>query len=194
MAGEIKNAQLVSVARAQMAEDALAAYGIPVSDFMSATGVPLAAAETAGSFNVNLAANVYDIQGEITDNETEVSVGYIQFVLPPEYVAAGDVTVRIKTSLVKTAAAVDNGSTIDAEVYEQTGNGAVGADLCTTAASGWAATDTWYTKDFAVTAAGLVSGDILNIKVTTSVVDSEAGAGTLRANLDGIAVLCDVKG
>ena len=58
---------------------------------------------------------------------------------------------------------MNNGSTIDVEVYEQTGNGAVGADLCTTAAESWAADDTWYTKDFVVTAAGLVAGDILKV-------------------------------
>lgn len=183
-----------SITRAKLLEEALAVYGIPASDVRGADGASLVAAETAGTFNINVAGNVIKVQGEICDNETEVSVGYVQFVLPPEYVAAGDVKVRVKTALIKTAAAVNNGSTIDVEVYEQTGNGAVGADLCTTAAQTWAADDTWYTKDFDVTAAGLVAGDILNVKITTSVVDSEAGAGTLRANLDGIAILLDIKG
>lgn len=182
------------ITRTQLGEEALAVYGIPAHDLKSNAGAALLAAETAGTFNISVAANVVSVQGEITDNETEVSVGVFQFVLPPEYVAAGDVKVRLKTALIKTGAAVDNASTIDVEVYEQTGNGAVGADLCETAAQSWAAVDTWYTKDFVVTAAGLVAGDILNVKITTNVVDSEVGAGTLRANLDGIAVLLDVKG
>jgi len=183
-----------SITRAKMIEEALAVFGIPAHGLKSDAGAALLAAETAGTFNISVAANVILVQGEICDNETEVSVGYVQFILPPEYVAAGDVKIQVKTALIKTAAAVNNGSTIDVEVYEQTGNGAVGADLCTTAAQSWAADDTWYTKTFDVTAAGLVAGDILNVKITTSVVDSEAGGGTLRANLDGIAVLLDIKG
>ena len=194
-AGSVDNAHLAGlITRANLLEEALAVYGVPAHALKSDAGAALLAAETGGTFNIVVAANVVSVQGEICDNETEVSVGYFQFVLRPEYVAAGDVKVRIKTALIKVAAAVNNGSTIDVEVYEQTGNGAVGADICATAAQSWAADDTWYTKDFDVTATSLVAGDILNVKVTTSVVDSEAGGGTLRANLDGIAMLLDIKG
>lgn len=194
-AGSVDDAHLAGlVTRAKLLEEALAVYGIPATALKSDAGAALTAAETASTFNVAVAANVISVQGEICDNETEVSTGVFQFVLPPEYVAAGDVKVRVKTALIKTGAAVNNASTIDVEAYEQTGNGAVGADLCETAAQSWAADDTWYTKDFVVTATGLVAGDILNVKIVTSVVDSEAGAGTLRANLDGIAVLLDIKG
>ena len=183
-----------TLARTRLAEDVLQPYGIPISALQQTTGVGLAAAETAGNFNVSVAANVISAQAEITDNETEVSVVQFQFTLPPEYVAAGDVKVRLPVNIVKTGAAVNNGSTIDVSAYEQSDAGAVGADICETAAQTFAAVDTWYNKDFVITAAGLLAGDVLNVVVTSSVVDSEAGAGTLRLNMAVPKMLADVKG
>lgn len=195
--GGITNAKINAAAaidRSKLAEDALQAYGIPIARLMQTTGIPLAASETAGNFNVAVGTNTILAQAEVTDNETEVSVAYFQFVLPAEYVAAGDVKVRLPVAIVKTGGATDNGSTIDVEAYEQSDAGAVGADLCATAAATFAALDTWYTKDFVITAAGLVAGDVINVKVTSSVIDSEAGAGTLRLNMAPPKMLIDVKG
>lgn len=187
-------AGLSTIARSKLIEDALQVYGIPIARLMAPDGSGLVAAESAGTFNVSVAANVISAQGEITDNETEVSVCEFQFVLPPEYVAAGDVKVRIPCALIKTGAAVNDGSTIDVSAFEQSDAGAVGADLCETAAQTFAADDTWYNKDFVITASGLVAGDVLNVVVTASVIDSEAGAGTLRLNMASPKMLIDVKG
>jgi hypothetical protein len=182
-----------SIARANLAEDALQTYGTSVGDLRSTTGIPLTVAETAGNFNVNVSANVILAQGEITDNETEVSVTQFQFTLPPEYVAGGDVQVFIPCKVVKTAAAVDNGSTIDVSAYYQMGQ-SVGADLVTTAAQTFAAVDQSYSKWFVVNPATLTPGMTLNIVVTSSIIDSEAGAGTLRFNMDAPYLKLDIKG
>lgn len=183
-----------AVPRAQLVEDALQTYGIPVNRIVSNAGAALTAAETAGTFDITIGTNTILANGEVTDNETEVSVAYTQFVLPPEYVAGGDVTIRLPVALVVTATPTNNGSTIDLEVYEQSDAGAVGADLCATAAQTFAALSTWYNKDFTITPTGLVAGDVLNIKITSSVVDSEAGAGTIVLNLAPPKVLLDIKG
>ena len=183
-----------SVPRSQLAEDALQTYGIPITRIVSNAGAALTAAETAGTFDVTIGTNTYVANGEVTDNETEVSVAYFQFILPPEYVAGGDVTIRMPAALIKTGAPTNNGSTLDLEVYEQSDAGAVGADICATAAVTFAALDTWYNKDFTVTPTGLVAGDVLNVKITSSVIDSEAGGGTIILNLAPPKVLLDVKG
>jgi hypothetical protein len=186
--------QDASITRAKLATESLASFGIPISRVLQVTGIPLVAAETAGTFNVSVAANVHLAQGEITDNESETSVALFQFVLPPEYVAAGAVTIRLPCALIKTGAAVNNASTIDVAVFEQA-SGAVGADLSTTtAAATFAAVDTWYNKDFVITPTDLVAGDIINVVVTSVIVDSEAGGGTLRLNLSPPRVLVDIKG
>jgi hypothetical protein len=181
-----------AIARSKLAEDALAVYGISMENVRSDAGASLTAAETAGTFDVTVGTNTIVINGEVTDNETETSVGYIKFILPAEYVSAGDVTVRLRCAVVKTGGATDNGSSIDVEAYEQT-DGAVGSDICATAAQTFAALDTWYNKDFTITAAGLVAGDVLIIKITSSIIDSEAGAGTLVFNMEP-KILLDIKG
>jgi hypothetical protein len=184
-----------AIARSKLAEDALQIYGIPISEIRSDAGASLTAAETAGTFDITVGTNTIVANGEVTDNETETSVAYFQIVLPPEYVAAGDVTVRMPSALIKTGAPTNNGSTLDIAVYEQSDAGAVGSDLSTTtAAATYAALDTWYNKDFVITATDLVAGDVLNVKITATVIDSEAGAGTIVLNLAPPKVLLDVKG
>ena len=173
---------------------AQAGYGVSVRDINGTTGIPIVPAEVAGNFNILLSANVMTIQGEICDNETEVSEGSFQFRLPADYVDGGTITARLPAALIKTAAAVNNGSTLDLECFASDGAGAVGADICATAAATFAADDTWYNKDFTITPTGLVSGDLLNFVITASVVDSEAGGGTLRMNLEAPEILLDVKG
>ncbi len=175
--------------RANLIEDELAAYGIPVNQIMAADGAPLAVAETAGDHFLNLGTNLIMLRGEEANNETEASVSYVQFVLPPEYVAAGDVKVRLRCKI--DGAGTNNGSTIDISAYEQA-DGAVGGDLCTTAAETFAAKTTWYSKDFTITATGLVAGDILVIKITSSVTENAAAALAFYA--DPPKILLDVKG
>lgn len=182
-----------AISRAALAEDALAAHSIPLTSVRGATGLALTATETAGGFNVDIATNVLVLKGEVTDNETEVSVCVAEYTLPDNYVAGGDITVRFRTALIKTGAPTNNGSTLDLEVYKQ-GDGAVGADLVTTAAATFAALDTWYDKDFVVTPTGLVAGNRLTLKITSSVIDSEVGAGTIICNIAAVKVLADVKG
>lgn len=69
----------------------------------------------------------------------------------------------------------------------------MGSDLVTTAAQSFAALDTWYTKDFVITPTGLVAGDRLSLVLTTSIIDNEAGAGTLIANIAKTSALIDVR-
>ena len=161
---------------------------IPVTALRLPTGVIMSATEAAGGFNLSVSSNVFTAQAEITDNETEASIALAQIVLPPTYQAGSDLTVRLPCALIKASSPTDNGSTIDLSVYKQA-SGAVGSDIVTTAAQTFAAMDVWYDKDFVVDGRTLNPGDTLNIKITSNVIDSEAGGGTIRLNLDTIKVL-----
>jgi hypothetical protein len=182
-----------AIARTKLAVDAAKLVGTSIFELRQPLGIPLVSAETAGSFNVDVSGNVMLAKGEITDNETEVSVTQLQVALPPEYVAGAPVSIRISCALVKTGAAVDNGSTIDVSAYWQLG-GAVSADLVSTAAQTFAAVDQWYTKVFVVDPTNLQPGYLLNIVITSSVIDSEAGAGTLRMSLEAPALSLSIQG
>lgn len=166
---------------------------VPVTALRNATGLIPTATEAAGGFNLSVASHVFVAKAEVTDNETEVSACTAQIVLPKNYVAGSDITVRIPCALIKSGSPTNNGSTIDLVVYKQA-SGAVGSDLCATAAQTFAALDTWYDKDFVVTGAGLNPGDTLNLEITSSVIDSEAGAGTIILNMDALKVIGPVLG
>ncbi len=181
------------IPRSQIAEDALAEYGFGLYGLRNPNGTSLVATESGSCFNFNVESAVVMAFGEVCDNETETSSCNFQFILPPSYVSGGDVQVAIRCALIKTGAPTNNGSTIDLNVYEQ-GDGVTGSDLCATAAQTFAALDTYYTKTFTVTPTGLVAGDVLNVFVTGTVIDSEAGGGTITLKIDNASILADSKG
>lgn len=176
--------------RADLSEDALAiSKGVAINSFMAADGAPLGIVETAGDHFLNLSANVILLRGEEAISETEVSVSYFQLVLPECYVSGGDVTIRIPCKI--DGAGTNNGSTVDLSVYEQA-SGAVGGDICATAAQTFAAKSTWYNKDFVITATDLIAGDILNVVLTSSVIENAGSALAFYA--DPSKIKLDVKG
>lgn len=193
--GTIANADVATaaaIARSKLAEDALQAHQIGA--IKNATfAADITATEAAGTLNWALSSGSVSLKGEVTDNETETSVAYFVVVLPPSYVAAGDVTVRFRSALIASATPTDNGSTLDLECYEQA-DAAVGADIVSSSAATYAALDTYYSKDFALTATSLVAGDIVNCRITTAIIDSEAGGGTITWTSDPPKLLLDVKG
>lgn len=160
---------------------------------LGADGAALGITETAGDFYRALGTNQIFIKGEATVNETEVSVGYFRFVLPENYVAGGTITLRATTDVDVAGDAVLNAaSTIDFEAYKQsTTDGSVGSDLVTTAAT--AVTATAADKDFTVTPTGLVAGDTLIVKMTTSIVEDAGGTGAATAFIYRLGVVCQVN-
>lgn len=181
------------VARADLVEDALQPYRIPLATVLGADGADLAISETAGDFYRSIGTNQLLILGEVSNGtvgaDTEVSVGWFEFQLPPEYVAGGDVSIRAGVDVVGAGAL--GTCTIDFEAYLQNGlTGAVGSDLVSTAAQAISKTEA--NKTFVVTPTGLVAGDLLIIKMTTSVDNTDSTA--IQAQISRLEVLCDVKG
>ena len=181
------------VARADLVEDALQAYRIPLSSVLGADGADLAITETAGDFYRSIGTNQLLILGEVSNGtvgaDTEVSVGWFEFQLPPEYVAGGDISIRAGVDVVGAGAL--GTCTIDFSAYLQDKTaGTVGSDLVSTAAQNISATAAL--KTFVVTPTGLVAGDLLIIKMTTSVDNTNSTA--IQAQISGLEVLCDIKG
>lgn len=182
-----------AIARADLIEDALQPYRIPLSSVLGADGADLAITETAGDFYRSIGTNQLLILGEVSlgtvGADTEVSVGWFEFQLPPEYVAGGDISIRAGVDV--TGAGALGTCTIDFSAYLQNKlTGAVGSDLVATAATAISATEAY--KTFVVTATGLVAGDLLTIKMTTSVDNTDSTA--IQAQISGLEVLCDIKG
>ena len=162
--------------------------------FRGADGADLALSETAGDFFREAGSALWNIKGEATINETEVSVGLFTFVLPDNYVAGGTITLRAN-ALVQVAgdAVLNAASTIDMTAQKVTlTTGAVGADLVTTAATAIVAAGAAY--DFVVTPTGLVAGDKLSCSLTTSIVEDAAGTGAATAVIARLGAVLQVKG
>ena len=128
------------------------------------------------------------LQAEESVSETEVSVVKTSFTLPENYVDGATLTLRMVVDV--TGAGTLGACTVDASVYKQDNDGAVGSDLVATSAI--AVTADSGNKDFTITPTGLVSGDVLSIVVTTSI--AESGGSAIRALLTKTQMLCDVKG
>lgn len=170
---------------------------LPIGQVRGPTGLVTTATLAAGVWAEVVSSNVHALGGELADGATKTSVGTIQIALPDNYIAAGDVVVRLTTKLksVTGTGVADNGSDIDLSVYEQSKVlGTVGADICATAAQVYAALDTVYQKDFVITATNLVAGDLLNLLITARAIENDGGNGSLQNLLYSVEVLCDVYG
>ena len=133
----------------------------------------------------------FSLRGDAIQNATIVNTLSLEFVLPREYEADEDVNLVVEAKVDDSGGGTLGTCTIDAEVYELDDEGAVGADLCATAAI--AVTNAFASKTFVITDTGLSPGDRLRIFIQTSV-EENADAGTLRAVLGSIDVQCDRRG
>ena len=176
------------IARTKLATDALSPFEIPIRNWMAEDGAVLGIAAEAGTFYVQDGTNQMYLQGEEAVSETEVSVMKTSFALPYNYVASG--LVRLRLAVDVTGSGTLGTCTIDASVREQDNDGAIGSDLVTTSATAVSATSG--NKDFVITDAGLVAGDILSIVVTTSI--QETAGSAIQAIVTKTQMLCDVRG
>ncbi len=176
-----------------IATSSVKAFRIPLADVLGADGADLAISETAGDFYRNIGTNQRLILGEVSNGTTEadreVSVGLFEFQLPDNYVAGGTITIRAGVDI--TGSGAIEASTIDFSAYLQNGiSGAIGSDLVTTAATAISATAA--NKDFVVTPTGLVAGDLLAIKMTTSVSNTDSTA--IQAQIAALEARCMTAG
>lgn len=110
--------------------------------------------------------------------------------VPDNYEAGETFQVRMRAGMLTTIADVT--ATIDLNVYKPDGAGAVGSDLCSTAAQSMNSL-TASDKDFTVTAGALNPGEKL-ICVATIATNDAATATAVIANIYSISRRCDTRG
>lgn len=126
-----------------------------------------------------------DFGGTSTDEKAAFT-----FALPPEYVAGETVTLRIRGAMLTTVS--DGTATVDAQVYKRDADGAVGADICATAAQD--INDlTPANVDFTITPTGLVPGDVLEVVLAFAGSDT-GNAGVMIPEISDVRFLLDIKG
>lgn len=121
---------------------------------------------------------------------TQAVYARAQFYIPPEYDSGQTITLRIRAGMVTTVAGTS--ATIDAEVHKADRDGAVGADICATAAK---SCNTLVTADydFTITPTGIVPGDWFDFRLALSVVDAATGTAVIGCVYE-VAFLLDIRG
>lgn len=188
---ESGHAILGAIARSALTEDALAEYKIPLENCKLPTLLQLAA--TAASGVPGLSAGTFgsaspQLIGNACSGNTKTDICRFTWALPPEYVAAGDVKVRIHADITGD---LQVSQKVDVVAHESDDESGVGADLCATAAQ--SVTTSWADYDFVITATGLVAGDLLDIEVSM-LADDTGGTANKLIEIGAISILCDIKG
>ena len=113
-----------------------------------------------------------------------------QFAMPPEYMPGEPITLRLRAGMITTVA--DTTATIDAVAYKADEDGGAGADICATAAQSiniLAAAN----KDFTITPAGIVVGDVLDIRIVIAINDA-AEVTAVIGQVYKVSLLLDIRG
>lgn len=110
--------------------------------------------------------------------------------LPAEYDGGEALTLRIKAGMVTTVAGTS--CTVDVEAYKVDKAGAVGSDICATAAQSINSL-TFANKDFTITPTALTAGDVLDVRLAISVVDGATATAVIGA-IGGVDLLAAIRG
>lgn len=186
---------LTTVARSELAQDALAIYPIPWTAFRVWDAIATNLPGTAATDDLALIGNTFatgspSIQaGNLGSAGATTRYARFQVALPAEYDDAETVQIRFHCGMV--TAVADNSCTIDLQAYESDKEEGIGSDLCTTAATSMNSL-TFADVDFSITASGLVSGDLLDCRV--AIACNDAATGTVTPSIGYAALLCDIRG
>jgi hypothetical protein len=184
-----------SVARSQFTQDDAEVYTIPltslrVHDAMITNLPGTAANDDMALITGTPGTDAPTLQGVDFGGTTTDEKAAFEFTLPPEYVDGETVTVEVTAGMV--TAVSDGTATVDVECWKATGAGAVGSDLCATAAQSINSL-THAAKSFTITPTGLVAGDRLIVRVAFAGSDT-GNLAVMIPEITKIALLLDIKG
>lgn len=194
---QVDGSRLPALARAEIAQDNFAAYGVPFSllRVWDAFQTPIG---TAGNDDLGLSTGgtygtdaPYVTGGNMRILGATTRRARFVFTLPPEYVAGESVRISAHAGMITSVA--DTSCTLDFEAFRMDLDGTVGgSDLVSTAAMTMNSL-TFTEKAFELTASGLAAGDVLDIRVSIACNDA-ATAGAVTPAIAQIRMALDIKG
>ena len=185
-----------AIARSKLAVDSLQQFGIDLNslrthDNLSALLPGTPATDDLGLVDGTFGTDAASIQTEDLDSAgLTTNRARFLFAIPAEYAAGQTLNLRLHAGMLTNIA--DATATVDVEVYKSDEEGAVGSDLCTTAATtinSLVLSD----KDFTITPTGFSAGDLLDVRISTAVNDAATGAA-VKAIIGAIKMLVDIQG
>ncbi len=185
------------ITRAKLDEQSAQKYSVPWTSWRTHDALHTNLGTTGAGDDLGLAGNTFGTDSWYLTTQDLKTAGATQeyartsFMLPSEYIAGEDVTVRVHCGMVTTVA--DTSATIDVEIHKFDRDGTVsGGDLVSTAATSCNSL-TFADKDFTVTPTNLTPGDHLDVRTSFTVTDSASGTAVI-ARAGAVEFLLDVKG
>ena len=185
-----------AIARSKLAEDSDSVYGVPFTSMRIHDAFQTSLPGTSSGNDLALIGGTFGTNSptlQTADLKTAgATTNYARFLftLPPEYVSAGSVTVRVHGGMKTTIAGVS--ATVDVECYKSDQSEGIGSDLCVTAAQSCNSL-TLDDQDFVITSSGLVAGDTLDIRLALTVNDAATGTAVIGM-IGAVSMLLDIKG
>lgn len=181
--------------RASLRQDNEAVYPIPMVDWRVHDALQTTLPGTSASDDLGLYGQTFGTSQPLIrtfDVKTLSTSLYArtQVRMPAEYVAGETVKIRLNSGMITTVA--DTSCTADVEAYRVGKDNSLGSDLCTTSATTMNSL-TFAAKDFTITPASLSAGDVLDVRIRVTVVDSATATAVIGAFAD-VALVCDIKG
>ena len=181
-------------ARTDLTQDDLASYQIPITAFRKKARLDVVLDNSPGTPDLGTIDNTHGTAAPTLETDSQQVNGAetthsarFQFPVPIEYVNGQTVTIRVKAGMRGDVAT--NSANVDVVCVR---TAAANTDICATAAQSINNT-TAANKDFTITPTNIVSGDILDVVVSTLIHDLGASSG-IYGQIKSVEVLLDVKG
>ena len=184
-----------TIDRADLTEEALVEYAIPLSAMRVHDNFAANLASTATSGDMGLVTgtpgtDAPTLQGSDFGGGSVSDKATFQFALPPEYVSGGPISLRLRAAMLTTVS--DGTATVDVECWPQDDDGGASADICATAAQSINSL-TPAAKTFTITPTNLLPGEILTFRLSFG--GSDAGdAGVMVPEISKVSVLLNIRG
>ena len=172
--------------------DTVGSYKIPlttakVHDAMATDLPATAAADDMGLITGTPGTDAPTLQGVDFGGTTSDEKCAFELVLPDNYVAGATFTLRLRAAMITTVS--DGTATVDVEAWEAGEDGAVGADICATAAQSINSL-TPANVDFTITPTGLVAGDKVIARLSFAASDT-GNAGVMIPEVSDVVLMLD---
>lgn len=184
-----------ALSRDVIAQTDLAEHVIPLTDLRvwddNTSFLPgTAAADDLGLIEGTWGTDAPTVQTSDAKATTVTQRAFFKAKVSHEYELGETFQIRISAGMITTIS--DGTATVDLEAYVPDGDGAVGSDLCSTAAT---TINTLATNDvdFTITAGGLVHGDEILCRATVAITDAATGTAVI-GEIRGIKRLMDIRG
>lgn len=182
------------IARTSIQQTELAEFPVDITELRVHDAPASFLPTTAGADDLGLIAGTMgtdSIRARTSDAKATTVTQYARakIKVPAGYVTGADLQLRIRAGMITTVS--DTTATVDVQAYLEDEDGAVGSDICATAAQTINSL-TIANKDFVITQTGIAAGDILDVRIAIAITDS-ATATAVIGQISRIALMADTR-